>query len=364
MGLVREIDTYPILETWLVLEAIDREAPGLVLVAVRVRVRHDRRGLLCHTTGERILLRYRRVGDDLVVARVLPDVRVVERLRSPSHTVMGLLQCLRLQARTPCACEVKIPSTYRPLCTLGDLCDEGVLVDLRLEHVDFGRGPANEGAIGVFRPRMALAGACAPGQPLAGKEGQNAAVSLVAVDRRRHRLSVHSLVRDSADVAGVVRVRPLRMRTSAPRQNSSEAEAEAQRDGRQVAKANGRIVSTTSNAERVARLRRRTMPSRDAPYPARPRFPIVQTAGQSPRMLFTPGSETFVSMYPPVKQNLFHVDIIPRRRQEPLEAVARAAGAVSGTLTALIVQIVRLLLRQRDDQVPALGGDSLGVVPL
>ena len=80
--------------------------------------------------------------------------------------------------------------------------------------------------------------------------------------------------------------------------------------------------------------------------------------------MFTPGSETFVSMYPPVKQNLFHVDIIPRRRQEPLEAVARAAGAVSGTLTALIVQIVRLLLRQRDDQVPAFGGDSLGVVPL
>ena len=237
------LGTYPILETRLVLKAINREAPGLVLVAVRVRVRHDRRSLLCNTASERILLRYRRVGDDLVVARVLPDVRVVERLRSPSHTVMGLRQYLRLPARTPCACEVKIPSTYRPLCTLGNLCDKGVLVDLRLEHVDLRCRPANEGAIGVFRPRMALAGACAPGQPLAGKEGQNAAVSLVAVDRRRRRLSVHSLVRDSADVAGVVRVRPLRMRTSAPRQNSSEAEAEAQRDGRRVQGASERIVS-------------------------------------------------------------------------------------------------------------------------
>ena len=90
------LGTYPILETRLVLETIDREAPGLVLVAVRIRVRHDRRRLLCHTTSERILLRYRRVGDDLVVARVLPDVRVVERLRSSRSTVIGLRQCLRL----------------------------------------------------------------------------------------------------------------------------------------------------------------------------------------------------------------------------------------------------------------------------
>lgn len=49
----------------------------------------------------------------------------------------------------------------------------------------------------------------------------------------------------------------------------------------------------------------RTVPSKVAPYPARPRLPMVQTAGQRPTILFAPGRMTEVSMYPPVKQNLF-----------------------------------------------------------
>lgn len=42
-----------------------------------------------------------------------------------------------------------------------------------------------------------------------------------------------------------------------------------------------------------------------------PKFPIVQIAGHSPAILFIPGRVTAVSISPPVKQNLFHVDIIP-----------------------------------------------------
>jgi hypothetical protein len=38
---------------------------------------------------------------------------------------------------------------------------------------------------------------------------------------------------------------------------------------------------------------------------------MVHTAGHSPTMLFAPGSCRDVSTKPPVKQNLFHVDIIP-----------------------------------------------------
>lgn len=34
--------------------------------------------------------------------------------------------------------------------------------------------------------------------------------------------------------------------------------------------------------------------------------PINQTAGQYPGILGLPGSDTFTSTYPPVKQNLFH----------------------------------------------------------
>lgn len=73
------------------------------------------------------------------------------------------------------------------------------------------------------------------------------------------------------------------------------------------------------------------MPSRLAPYPARPvkieqkikighsngldlflpKFPMVQTAGHRPAMLFAPGKVTEAWTRPPVKQNLFHVDIKP-----------------------------------------------------
>ena len=73
-------DTYPVLETRLVLKAIDREAPGLILVAVRVRRGHDRRRLLRHAPDERVLERDARVRDDLILARVQPGVPVVERL--------------------------------------------------------------------------------------------------------------------------------------------------------------------------------------------------------------------------------------------------------------------------------------------
>lgn len=48
-----------------------------------------------------------------------------------------------------------------------------------------------------------------------------------------------------------------------------------------------------------------TIPSRVAPYPARPRLPIAQTAGHIPMTLFSPGSCTATSNMPPVKQNLF-----------------------------------------------------------
>jgi hypothetical protein len=70
------------------------------------------------------------------------------------------------------------------------------------------------------------------------------------------------------------------------------------------------------------------MPSRLAPYPARPvenienlqtqtevehipKLPIVQTAGHKPATLFMPGRDTDVTIKPPVKQNLFHVDSNP-----------------------------------------------------
>ena len=85
-----------------------------------------------------------------------------------------------------------------------------------------------------------------------------------------------------------------------------------------------------------------TIPSKDAPYPARPRLPIVQMAGHSPRMLLAPGNDTLVSMYPPVKQNLFHVDIMPRLDAFSRERFRARYGGT--TLTSLVVEIVGLLL--------------------
>jgi hypothetical protein len=75
--------------------------------------------------------------------------------------------------------------------------------------------------------------------------------------------------------------------------------------------------------------KRCTIPSKVAPYPARPdiknefflrdqntaahepRFPMAQTAGQNPETVFEPGSDTDVTIIPPVKQNLFHDDMRP-----------------------------------------------------
>jgi len=47
----------------------------------------------------------------------------------------------------------------------------------------------------------------------------------------------------------------------------------------------------------------RTIPSKLAPYPALPRFPIAQAAGHKPATPFRPGNVTATSRYPPVKQN-------------------------------------------------------------
>jgi hypothetical protein len=57
--------------------------------------------------------------------------------------------------------------------------------------------------------------------------------------------------------------------------------------------------------------RKHTMPSRLAPYPARPRLPIAHTAGQSPRTFDVPGRVTLLTRIPPVKQNLFQEEIMP-----------------------------------------------------
>jgi hypothetical protein len=66
--------------------------------------------------------------------------------------------------------------------------------------------------------------------------------------------------------------------------------------------------------------RKHTMPSRLAPYPARPRLPIAHTAGQSPRTFDVPGRVTLLTRIPPVKQNLFQEEIMP-----PVKAQALAS---------------------------------------
>lgn len=53
------------------------------------------------------------------------------------------------------------------------------------------------------------------------------------------------------------------------------------------------------------------VPSVVAPYPGRPKFPIVQTPGHRPATSPAPGSETRASIYPVVKQNLFQEVSIP-----------------------------------------------------
>lgn len=110
----------------------------------------------------------------------------------------------------------------------------------------------------------------------------------VAVNGSCHGLLVNGLVLDSADVAGVVCVRPLLFMVLRSRGGQ-------QGDGRQ---SSGRIRKT-ENSEYAVRVRdriQRTVPSRVAPYPARPKLPIVHMAGQRPRMLLTPGSVTLASI--------------------------------------------------------------------
>ena len=100
-------------------------------------------------------------------------------------------------------------NTHRPLRTLRYSSNKRVLVDLCLEHIDFGRRPANESAVRVLRPWMRLTVTCAPRKSLSGEERQNAIMACVAVNGSCRGLVVNGLVLDSADVACVVRVRPL-----------------------------------------------------------------------------------------------------------------------------------------------------------
>ena len=72
--------TYGIVESRLVFETINRIAPGSAFVAILIRLRYDRSGLLGRAANEGVEVRYRKVGNVHVVCRVFPDVPVVEWL--------------------------------------------------------------------------------------------------------------------------------------------------------------------------------------------------------------------------------------------------------------------------------------------
>ena len=72
-----------------------------------------------------------------------------------------------------------------------------------------------------------------------------------------------------------------------------------------------RVHVRDTRSEKTTDKRTGHIPSREAPYPARPRLPMAQTAGHRPATLGEPGSVTEARKAPPVKQNLFHVDIMP-----------------------------------------------------
>lgn len=77
------------------------------------------------------------------------------------------------------------------------------------EDINLRGRPTNEGAVGMDGSRVRLAGACAAGQTLAREVREGATVTSVAVLRGRDRQTVQSLVRDGANIARIVRVRPL-----------------------------------------------------------------------------------------------------------------------------------------------------------
>lgn len=199
----QESKTHRVVEPGLVLEPIDRVAPGLVLVAVRVRVRHDARRLLLDAARVRVLHRDRRVRDLLVRARVQPDVRVVERLCAPTHTRVHSPSAAGHSPRE------RRRDTHRPLRGLRDLRGQRRARDLRLEHVDLGRRASNERPVAVLWARVALARARAARELLPGQVREHAVVPRVAVLRRGDGLPVQRLIRRGPDVARVVRVRPL-----------------------------------------------------------------------------------------------------------------------------------------------------------
>jgi len=87
-----------------------------------------------------------------------------------------------------------------------------VLTCLRLKYVDLWGRTADIRTIVVNRPRVGLPRASATRQLLTWKPGEHATFTLVAIYGCRDWLTVHSLVRDRANVTSIVGVRPLVLR--------------------------------------------------------------------------------------------------------------------------------------------------------
>ena len=66
--------------------------------------------------------------------------------------------------------------------------------NLSLKEIDFGRSPSHVGTIGVHRTRMWFSLTCAPTQPLAWQEGQNAIVKGLATLERSWGATIVGLV--------------------------------------------------------------------------------------------------------------------------------------------------------------------------
>ena len=142
------------------------------------------------------------------------------------------------------------------------------------EDIDFRSRPTHERPVIVRRSRMFLARAGATRQPLTRKVRKVPQVEFVAGELRDVRHTVQGLVGNSSDIACVIGVRPLQ-----------------------------KAVNQAWTRFRTSGSGGRTIPSKLAPYPALPRFPIAQTAGHNPATPFKPGNVTPTSKYPPVKQN-------------------------------------------------------------
>lgn len=170
---------------------------------------------------------------------------------------------------------ISLSITHRPLSTLRYSSSRPI--HLGLKHVDFWSTASDERAVTVFGTRVFFAGTCTSRKTLSGKV-RNGSFTVWRLLIRCSRLTVKGLVCDSADITGIIAVRPLALRQLG--QNSIKAGTP-------------------------------TIPSNVAPYPTRPKFPRVQIAGQRPDTLLLPGNETLAWIRPPVKQNLFHVASIP-----------------------------------------------------